>query len=89
MRRFLLVQGGHIVKTAALRIFAIGVGVVLLTSAYTRIHSASVMTERRQSVPQLAHAPTARAGYVSISPTMSASTGTIFPSHEKALRCAT
>ena len=32
-------------KTAALRIFAIGVGVVLLTSAYTRIHSASVMTD--------------------------------------------
>src|SRR5579862_4521476 len=34
-----------IVKTAALRIFAIGVGVVLLTSAYTRIHSAAVMTD--------------------------------------------
>jgi hypothetical protein len=33
------------VKTAALRTFAIGVGVVLLTSAYTRIHSASVMTD--------------------------------------------
>jgi hypothetical protein len=33
------------VKTASLRIFAIGVGVVLLTSAYTRIHSASVMTD--------------------------------------------
>jgi hypothetical protein len=33
------------VKTATLRIFAIGVGVVLLTSAYTRIHSASVMTD--------------------------------------------
>src|ERR1700676_2011966 len=32
-------------KTAALRIFAIGVGMALLTSAYTRIHSASVMTE--------------------------------------------
>ena len=32
-------------KTAALRTFAIGVGVVLLTSAYTRIHSASVMTD--------------------------------------------
>ena len=32
-------------KTAALRIFAIGVGVVLLTSAYTRIHSASVMAD--------------------------------------------
>ena len=32
-------------KTAALRIFAIGVGVVLLTSAYTRMHSASVMTD--------------------------------------------
>ena len=28
-----------------MRIFAIGVGVVLLTSAYTRIHSASVMTD--------------------------------------------
>jgi Protein of unknown function (DUF3500) len=33
------------VKTATLRIFAIGVGVALLTSAYTRIHSASVMTD--------------------------------------------
>jgi Protein of unknown function (DUF3500) len=33
------------VKTAALRTFAIGVGVVLLTSAYTRMHSASVMTD--------------------------------------------
>ena len=32
-------------KTAALRTFAIGVGVVLLTSAYTRIHSASVMSD--------------------------------------------
>ena len=32
-------------KTAALRILAIGVGVVLFTSAYTRMHSASVMTE--------------------------------------------
>ena len=32
-------------KTAVLRIFAIGVGVVLLTSAYTRIHSAAVMTD--------------------------------------------
>ena len=32
-------------KTASLRIFAIGVAVVLLTSAYTRIHSASVMAE--------------------------------------------
>jgi hypothetical protein len=33
------------VKTAALRILVTGVGVVLLTSAYTRIHSASVMTD--------------------------------------------
>jgi len=33
------------VKTAALRIFAMGVGVVLLSSAYTRMHSASVMTD--------------------------------------------
>jgi Protein of unknown function (DUF3500) len=33
------------VKTATLRIFAIGVGVALLTAAYTRIHSASVMTD--------------------------------------------
>jgi len=32
-------------KTATLRIFAIGVGVALLTSAYTRMHSASVMTD--------------------------------------------
>ena len=32
-------------RTASLRIFAIGVGVVLLTSAYTRMHSASVMTD--------------------------------------------
>jgi hypothetical protein len=32
-------------KTAALRILGIGVGVVLLTSAYTRMHSASVMTD--------------------------------------------
>ena len=32
-------------KTASLRIFAIGVGVVLLTSAYTRMHSASVMAD--------------------------------------------
>ena len=32
-------------KTAALRLLAIGVGVVLLTSAYTRIHSASAMTD--------------------------------------------
>src|SRR5271170_6670903 len=32
-----------------LRIFAIGVGVVLLTSAYTRIHSASVMTNAAQA----------------------------------------
>jgi hypothetical protein len=31
------------VKIAALRVFAVGVGLVLLTSAYTRIHSASVM----------------------------------------------
>jgi hypothetical protein len=33
------------VKTAALRIFAIGVVVAMLTSAYTRMHSASVMTD--------------------------------------------
>jgi Protein of unknown function (DUF3500) len=33
------------VKTATLRIFAIAVGVVVLTSAYTRLHSASVMTD--------------------------------------------
>ena len=32
-------------KTASLRIFAIGVGVALLTSAYTRMHSASVMAD--------------------------------------------
>ncbi len=36
-------------KTAALRIFAIGVGVVLLTSAYTRMHSASVMADAAQA----------------------------------------
>jgi len=33
------------VKTAALRVFAIGVGIVLLTSAYSRFHSASVMSD--------------------------------------------
>ena len=32
-------------KTVALRIFAIGIVVVLLTSAYSRMHSASVMTD--------------------------------------------
>lgn len=32
-------------KTAALRTIAIGVGAVLLSSAYTRMHSAAVMTE--------------------------------------------
>lgn len=32
-------------KTVAFRIFAISVGVVLLTSAYTRMHSASVMAD--------------------------------------------
>ena len=31
-------------KTATLRVLAVGVGLVLLTSAYTRIHSASVMS---------------------------------------------
>lgn len=49
-------------KTSALRLFAIGVGVVLLTSAYTRIHSASVMTDAAKaflaslSAPQRAQA---------------------------------
>jgi hypothetical protein len=33
------------VKTAALRVLAVGVGLVLLTSAYTRIHSAAVMAD--------------------------------------------
>jgi hypothetical protein len=33
------------VKTSVLRLFAIGVSALLLTSAYTRIHSASVMTD--------------------------------------------
>jgi hypothetical protein len=33
------------VKSVALRFLAIGVGIFLLTSAYTRMHSASVMTE--------------------------------------------
>jgi hypothetical protein len=37
------------VKTATLRIFAIGVGVALLTSAYTRMHSASVMTDAAEA----------------------------------------
>lgn len=32
-------------KTSVLRLFAIGVSALLLTSAYTRIHSASVMTD--------------------------------------------
>ncbi len=32
-------------KTSVLRFFAIGVSALLLTSAYTRIHSASVMTD--------------------------------------------
>ncbi len=32
-------------KTSILRLFGIGVGALLLTSAYTRIHSASVMTD--------------------------------------------
>ncbi len=36
-------------KTAALRIFAIGLGALLLTSAYTRLHSASVMTDAAQA----------------------------------------
>ena len=38
-------QRSYIVKTAMFRIFAIGIGVVLLTSAYTRMQSASVMTD--------------------------------------------
>jgi hypothetical protein len=33
------------VKTSILRIFAIGLSALLLTSAYTRLHSASVMTD--------------------------------------------
>jgi hypothetical protein len=33
------------VKTSILRLFAIGLSALLLTSAYTRIHSASVMTD--------------------------------------------
>jgi len=33
------------VKTSILRLLAIGLGALLLTSAYTRIHSASVMTD--------------------------------------------
>ena len=32
-------------KTSILRIFAIGLSALLLTSAYTRLHSASVMTD--------------------------------------------
>ena len=32
-------------KKIALRLAAIGVGIVLLTSAYTRIHSASIMSD--------------------------------------------
>ena len=32
-------------KMNAVRLFAIGIGIVLLTSAYTRIHSASVMSD--------------------------------------------
>src|SRR5436190_391747 len=32
-------------KMIALRLLAIGVGIVLLTSAYTRIHSASIMSD--------------------------------------------
>ncbi|MGB6946434.1 MAG: DUF3500 domain-containing protein [Bryobacteraceae bacterium] len=51
-------------KTAALRIFAIGVGVVLLTSAYTRMHSASVMTDAAQAfLNSLAPAQRAQATY--------------------------
>ncbi len=51
-------------KTAALRIFAIGVGVVLLTSAYTRMHSASVMTDAAQAfLNSLSPAQRAQATY--------------------------
>ena len=32
-------------KTLALRVLAIGIGIVLLTAAYSRMHSASVMTD--------------------------------------------
>jgi Protein of unknown function (DUF3500) len=37
------------VKTSILRLFAIGVGALLLTSAYTRMHSASQMTGAAQA----------------------------------------
>ncbi len=51
-------------KTAALRIFAIGVGVVLLTSAYTRMHSASAMTDAAQAfLNSLSPAQRAQATY--------------------------
>jgi hypothetical protein len=36
-------------KTSLLRVFAIGLGALLLTSAYTRMHSASVMADAAQA----------------------------------------
>ncbi len=51
-------------KTAALRILAIGVGVGLLTSAYTRMHTASVMTDAAQAfLTSLTPAQRAQATY--------------------------
>jgi hypothetical protein len=38
------------VKTSILRLFAIGLSALLLTSAYTRIHSASVMTDAAKAL---------------------------------------
>ena len=53
-------------KTATLRIFAIGVGVLLLTSAYTRMHSASVMADAANAFLASLTPATARAGHLSV-----------------------
>jgi hypothetical protein len=39
------VKGELQLKTAKLRLFALGMGIVLLTSAYYRVHSASIMSD--------------------------------------------
>ena len=46
-------------KIIALRLLAIGVGIVLLTSAYTRLHSASIMSDAAKAFLAFLKSPTA------------------------------
>ena len=54
-------------KTMAFRLAAIAIGLILLTSAYTRIHSASVMADAAKAFLASLDAPTTCAGHLPVS----------------------